>query len=211
MAYPASALEDGFEEPDVSHLITEDDTPVDNPFSERQQKLLSECLEVSYARESPFVALVNVAIYYSPEEEALVPDFLLSLDVRFPREIWAKRNRSYFLWRYGKAPDLMVEIVSGREGHEDTHKLARYATVRVAEQKTPSPPFRMPRRPYGGGSGPPWAAGPARAKAGSMARDLRADARHLARLCRSCGQTPGDRRGAGSAGAPARRATGPPP
>ncbi len=30
--------------PDVSHLITEDDTPVDNFPSEKQQRLLTGCL-----------------------------------------------------------------------------------------------------------------------------------------------------------------------
>lgn len=39
MGEPANAIEP-VEEPDVEHLVTEDDTPVDNPFSERQQKLL---------------------------------------------------------------------------------------------------------------------------------------------------------------------------
>ena len=30
--------------PDVEHLVTEDDTPVDNVFSEKQQRLLTEPL-----------------------------------------------------------------------------------------------------------------------------------------------------------------------
>ncbi len=35
------------ESPDVSHLITEDDTPVDNLFSEKQQRLLTRPLYVT--------------------------------------------------------------------------------------------------------------------------------------------------------------------
>ena len=35
--------------PDVSHLVTEDDTPVDNLFSERQMALLRETLYTSWA------------------------------------------------------------------------------------------------------------------------------------------------------------------
>ena len=131
MGEPANAIEP-VEEPDVEHLVTEDDTPVDNPFSERQQKLLSDCLETSYTREGPFVAMVNVGLYSSPEVEPLVPDFLLSLDVTFPEKIWDKRNRSYFIWRYGKPPDLALEIVSNRKGGEDSTKLADYARMRVA-------------------------------------------------------------------------------
>jgi hypothetical protein len=30
--------------PEVEHLVTEDDTPVDNIFSEKQQRLLTESL-----------------------------------------------------------------------------------------------------------------------------------------------------------------------
>jgi len=130
MGEPANATEP-VEEPDVEHLVTEDDTPVDNPFSERQQKLLSDCLETSYTREGPFVSLVNVGLYSSPEVEPLVPDLLLSLDVTFPEQIWEKRNRSYFIWRYGKPPDLVLEIVSNRKGGEDSTKLAAYARIRV--------------------------------------------------------------------------------
>lgn len=131
MGEPANAIEP-VEEPDVEHLVTEDDTPVDNPFSERQQKLLSDCLETSYIREGPFVAMVNVGLYSSPEVEPLVPDFLLSLDVTFPEKIWEKRNRSYFIWRYGKPPDLALEIVSNRKGGEDSTKLVDYARIRVS-------------------------------------------------------------------------------
>ena len=33
---------------DLSHIVTEDDTPVDNLFSERQMRLLVESLYVSW-------------------------------------------------------------------------------------------------------------------------------------------------------------------
>lgn len=73
-----------------------------------------------------------MAIYPSPDVDPLVPDFLLSLDVGFPEKIWEKRNRSYFIWRYGKPPDLVLEIVSNRKGGEDGTKLGDYARIRVA-------------------------------------------------------------------------------
>ena len=41
-----------------------------------------------------------------------------------------KGNRSYMVWRYGKPPDLVVEIVSNREGSE-LEKGQRYAEMGV--------------------------------------------------------------------------------
>jgi Uma2 family endonuclease len=132
MAKPANHDEDWLVEPDLSHLITEDDTPVDNPFHERQQALLKDCLTSSYVRTEPYVCLTNVGLYPSPDVEALVPDLLLSLDVTYPKDIWEKGNRAYLVWRYGKAPDLVIEVVSNRKGREDTEKLERYSKMRVA-------------------------------------------------------------------------------
>jgi hypothetical protein len=62
----------------------------------------------------------------------LVPDGLLSLHVRPPREdVGAKANRSYFVWLNGKPPEAVVEVVSNREGGEDTTKLATYARIGI--------------------------------------------------------------------------------
>ncbi len=116
--------------PDVDHLVTEDDTPVDNVFSEKQQRLLTEPLHSSWAGpgpERPFVAMSNVGLFFSVNRPPLVPDMLLSLDVQLPANIRLKRHRSYFLWEYGKAPDVVVEVVSNREGGEDSGKLTAYA------------------------------------------------------------------------------------
>jgi Uma2 family endonuclease len=119
---------------DVSHLVTEDDTPVDNIFSERQMSLLSDSLYTSWngpGEDRPFAALTNVALYYSPHEDALVPDALISLDVHLPAEGREKRHRSYFLWEYGKPPEVVVEIVSNRKGGELSHKLMKYARIGI--------------------------------------------------------------------------------
>jgi hypothetical protein len=65
------------------------------------------------------------------EKPPLVPDVLLSLDVRVPPDLWEKINRSYFLWKYGKPPDVVIEIVSNRKGNEDEHKVERYAEIGI--------------------------------------------------------------------------------
>ncbi|MBX3167758.1 MAG: Uma2 family endonuclease [Candidatus Eremiobacteraeota bacterium] len=134
MAKPATTTtnDDCWVEPDIRHLITEDDTPVDNPFHERQQNLFSECLHADYHPGRPYVCFTNVGLYPSPYVEALVPDLMLSMDVSLPADIWEKGNRAYLVWRYGKPPDLVIEVVSNRKGGEATHKLERYEGMRVS-------------------------------------------------------------------------------
>jgi Uma2 family endonuclease len=120
--------------PNVDHLVTEDDTPVDNIFSEKQQRLLADSLHSSWSgpgNNRPFVAMANVGLFYSNRIPAIVPDFLLSLNVKLPVDVWPKYARSYFVWEYGKAPELVVEVVSNRKGGEDSNKLALYAEIGI--------------------------------------------------------------------------------
>lgn len=121
--------------PDISHLVTEDDTPVDNLFSEKQMRLLADSLYNGWGGPSdgrPFLATTDVALYYALHTPALVPDLLLSLGVAPPADPKPKENRSYFVWEYGKTPDLVVEIVSNRKGGELGDKLLDYARAGVS-------------------------------------------------------------------------------
>ena len=120
--------------PSVEDLVTEDDTPMDNLFSEKQQRLLTEPLYTSWAGPGEgraFLAMANVGLFYAVEQPPYVPDVLLSLDVRCPADLWPKSHRSYFLWEYGKPPDVVVEVVSNCKGGEDSDKLVGYARIRV--------------------------------------------------------------------------------
>jgi len=120
--------------PSVEHLVTEDDTPVDNLFSEKQQRLLTEPLYSSWpgpGEARPFLAMANVGLFFALDQPPLVPEMLLSLDVRCPSDLWPKQHRSYFTWEYGKPADVVVEIVSNRKGGEDSDKLAGYARIRI--------------------------------------------------------------------------------
>lgn len=120
--------------PNVEHLVTEDDTPVDGILSEKQMRLLTEPLFSSWSGPGEgrtFVALANVGLFFSVEKPPYVPDMLLSLDVELPPNVKPKPFRSYFVWLYGKPPDVVVEVVSNREGGEDTHKFIGYARLGV--------------------------------------------------------------------------------
>jgi Uma2 family endonuclease len=139
VAWPAQAVE----EPDVSGLVTEDDAPVDNILSEKQERLLTEPLYSSWAGPPPlnegddgqrrrFAALANVGLFPSPGEPPLVPDMMLSLDVAIAEDLTEKKNRSYFVWQFGKPPEVVVEIVSNTEGGELGERFRRYRRMRVS-------------------------------------------------------------------------------
>lgn len=133
--------------PDLSHLITEDDTPVDNRYSERQFSLLKIPLFESWEEGKPFEALTDVGLFYKPSNEAvIVPDFLLSLGVE-PREVSEKKeDRSYFVWLYGKPPNLVIEVVSNKEGGELDRKFEIYQSIGVAYYAVHDPFRRLGQR-----------------------------------------------------------------
>ncbi|MBP87204.1 MAG: hypothetical protein CMJ64_10870 [Planctomycetaceae bacterium] len=56
---------------------------------------------------------------------------MLSRGVELPSDVHKKENRSYFVWEYGKVPDLVVEVVSNREGGEDTTKFEAYGEIGI--------------------------------------------------------------------------------
>ena len=120
-------------EPDISHIITEDDTPVDNLFSEHQQRLLADGLHKHWQapNNQPFIALANVGLYYGVHTPAIVPDFMLSVGVDYPENYWDRRHRCYFVWEFGKSPDIAVEIISNLVGKEMDSKFEKYALANI--------------------------------------------------------------------------------
>ncbi|MGE3536867.1 MAG: Uma2 family endonuclease [Candidatus Tectimicrobiota bacterium] len=120
--------------PEVQHLITEDDTPVDNLPSEKHQRLLTEPLYSSWSNPhagQPFLVAANVGVFAVPRNPAIVPNVFLSLDVDVAEDWWQREHRSYFLWEFGKPPDVVIEIVSNTVGEENSSKLQKYAQMRV--------------------------------------------------------------------------------
>jgi Putative restriction endonuclease len=121
----------------VRNLVTEDDEPVDNILSEKQQRLLVDPLYEDWTppfdpeapvNPRPFWAASNVGIFRSVHLPGIAPDFFLSVDVTGLQPL---KVRSYFMWEYGKAPDLIIEIVSNRKGQELTSKFKDYAQMGV--------------------------------------------------------------------------------
>jgi Uma2 family endonuclease len=120
--------------PNIDHLIIEDDEPVDSIGSEKQQRMLAHILFgwAGPGEGRAFAVFANVGLYYSVHEQPLVPDVMVSLDVKLPHDIWQKKaNRTYLMWEYGKPPDLVIEIVSNKIGKEDDLKKEKYARIGI--------------------------------------------------------------------------------
>lgn len=118
--------------PDVSNLVTEDDTPVDNQFSEKQMRLLTESLHASWRPGFPFVAMANVGVYVALNRPAIVPDVLVTTHVKPLQDLMNKEHRAYFSWMFdGKVPTIVIEIVSNTKGGELDAKLRNYEHMGV--------------------------------------------------------------------------------
>ncbi len=120
--------------PCLDHIKIDDGAPVDGIYSEKQMRLLVEPLQSSWPGPGDgrkFVALANVGLFYAVKKPPLVPDVMVSLDVEFGEDHWAKENNSYFVWILGKPPEVVIEVVSNTQGGEDTHKFRLYAQLGV--------------------------------------------------------------------------------
>ncbi|BAZ14444.1 hypothetical protein NIES4071_62880 [Calothrix sp. NIES-4071] len=123
--------DDCFYVPDANQLVTEDDTLLDNFASEKQQRLLVGS-SYSSLKNQIFLASANIGIYYADSKPPIVPDVFLSLDVQVPANWWEKQNRCYMMWKFGKPPEVVIELVSNKEGNELDEKLKIYERMRVS-------------------------------------------------------------------------------
>lgn len=120
--------------PNVDDLVTEDGAPVESIFAEKQYRLLTEPLYSSWpgpGESRPFLVMTNVGYFHTVKQPPLVPDCLLSLDVRPGEDLIRKENHSYFQWLFGKPPDVVIEIVSDKRGGEEDFKKDTYARQAV--------------------------------------------------------------------------------
>lgn len=132
MAEPSTKYDPDDLEPDISHIQIEDGEPVDDIFTMQQQQLLLDVLETSLHEElRPVVALANVGFFASPDQPPLVPDVMVTFQKTAPGPLDKKKNKTYFIWNYGAPPDIVIEIVSNKEGQEAGEKLRKYGEWRV--------------------------------------------------------------------------------
>jgi Uma2 family endonuclease len=123
------------EGPSLDDLVTEDHKPVERIYIEKQLRLLTHPLYASWpgpGEGRPFLVLANVGWFYKESTPPVAPDCLLSLDVACPEDVHVKAGHSYYQWKVGKPPEVVVEIVSDKTGGEETLKKKLYAKQGVA-------------------------------------------------------------------------------
>jgi Uma2 family endonuclease len=122
-------------EPNYDLMVTEDDTPVDNVYAAWQHLLLTAPLLETWpgpGEGCPRFICSDVGLFYAPDQPAFSPDVLISLGVSPPQSgLKRKENHSYYLWKYKKPPEAIVEVVSNRKGGELTTKRQGYAKIGV--------------------------------------------------------------------------------
>lgn len=119
-----------------ARLIVDDGEPVDNTFSEKQQRLLTQTLYSSWTppgekgskTRRKFWTAANVGIFSWVHKSGIAPDVFVSLDVEPPTEAIRK---AYFYWDCGKFPELVIEIVSNTRGGEISRKHNRYEQMGI--------------------------------------------------------------------------------
>ncbi|MDZ7967006.1 MAG: Uma2 family endonuclease [Nostoc sp. DedSLP03] len=122
--------DDDYYVPDANQLVTENET-LDNFATSKQKRLLISSLYSSLQPQT-FLAAANVGIYHTDGQPVIVPDVFLSLDVQVSQNWWEKQNRCYMIWRFGKPPEVVLEIVSNKEGDELGKKLKIYEQMRAS-------------------------------------------------------------------------------
>lgn len=136
--------------PDIESLKIEDDEPVDNFHQDSQRRLLVNGVHSSWegpGEDRPWICASDIGVFTTAKAKPIVPDVLLSVDVARGTDISLKENLSYFVWILGKVPDVAIEIVSNREGEEDTRKFKTYQAMRVPYYAIFDPQLLLSREP----------------------------------------------------------------
>jgi hypothetical protein len=121
--------------PDYEKIVTEDGAPVDNIYTEKQQRLLTAPLYACWpgpGEGRTFRAFANVGLFHKPALPGVAPDMMLAFNLPAVADVHARQNRSYFLWEMGKSPEFCLEIVSDQRGDEEGGKMALFAQLGVA-------------------------------------------------------------------------------
>ena len=128
MTIPAEYL------PNEEALDTEHDALLNNLFCAKQQRLLVESLYSSWAGPGEgrsFLVEANLGVFYSVHHAPLVPSVMLSVDAQAPDDLWARAKHAYFMWEFGKPPQMVIEIVTRRQSPQGEQKLPKYAWIGV--------------------------------------------------------------------------------
>jgi Uma2 family endonuclease len=116
--------------PTAEDLLDSDEKPVDSELQERIPNLLSLIVAEILAGRTDWFFGIDMGIYYSPDEPAVVPDAFLSIGV--DRVRGENLRLSYVLWEEkGILPQLVLEVVSKKYRGEYSTKKELYRNLGI--------------------------------------------------------------------------------
>lgn len=116
--------------PSSAELPDSDDTPVDNELQILIPNLLLAILAAIWQSRDDWFFGINMGIYHTPNQGAIVPDGFLSLGVE--RFVGENGRSSYVLWEEeGIPPILALEVVSQTYNGEYEQKKIDYAELGI--------------------------------------------------------------------------------
>ncbi|QLE58978.1 Uma2 family endonuclease [Nostoc sp. TCL26-01] len=116
--------------PSSAELPDSDDTPVDNELQILIPNLLLAILAAIWQTRNDWFFGINMGIYHTPLQPAIVPDGFLSLGVE--RFVGENGRSSYVFWEEeGIAPILALEVISQTYNGEYEQKKIDYAQLGI--------------------------------------------------------------------------------
>lgn len=116
--------------PTAEELPSSDETPVDNQLQNDIPNLLLSLLASIWAGRDDWYFGVDMAVYYNPNEPAIVPDGFLALGVK--HDTGERGRLSYVLWEeHNIMPIFTLEVISEKYNSEYEDKLADYETLGI--------------------------------------------------------------------------------
>jgi Uma2 family endonuclease len=115
--------------PTAAELPDSDETPVDNQLQNDIPNLLLTLLASIWADRDDWYFGVDMAIYYDPNQAAIVPDGFLAVGVK--RNVGERGRLSYVLWEESAIPLLVLEVISEKYNSEYETKLAAYQALEI--------------------------------------------------------------------------------
>jgi Uma2 family endonuclease len=116
--------------PTAAELPSSDETPVDNQLQNDIPNLLLSLLAELWGDRDDWYFGVDMAVYYNPDEPAVVPDGFLAVGVK--HDTGERGRLSYVLWEEEKImPLLSLEIISEKYNGEYEEKLVDYQTLGI--------------------------------------------------------------------------------
>jgi len=116
--------------PTEDELGVEDDKPVQSTRHRKQSDLLLHLLDRALVGRKELCIAGDLAVHYMHQQPPVVPDVMVIFDV--PQ----RERKAYLMWKEGRRPDFVIELLSESNPTKDTVK-----NYRLYEQQLSVPEY----------------------------------------------------------------------